>query len=99
MISARHIKEIAKKAGADMCGIAPIDRMKNAPPEMNPGLLWPNVKSIVGFVNDIGAEPIADGVYNSRQAEMLYSFECSYCAGTLAGKYMTERYVRRKNDE
>ena len=50
MISASHIKEIAKKAGADMCGIAPIERMKNAPPEMNPGLLWPNVKSIVGFV-------------------------------------------------
>ena len=50
MISASHIKEIAKKAGADMCGIAPIERMKNAPPEMNPGLLWPDVKSIVGFV-------------------------------------------------
>ena len=56
------------------------------------------VKSIIGFVNDIGAEPIADGVYNSRQAEMLYSYECTYCAGSLAGKYMTERYVRRKTD-
>ena len=50
MISAKRIKEIAKKAGADMCGVAPVERMKNAPPEMNPGLLWPNVKSIVGFV-------------------------------------------------
>ena len=39
MISAKRIKEIAKKAGADMCGVAPIERMKNAPPEMNPGLL------------------------------------------------------------
>jgi len=56
------------------------------------------VKSVVSFVNDIGAEPIADGVYSSRQAETLYTFECSYCAGTLAGKYMTERYVRRKSD-
>ena len=50
MLSAKLIKEIAKKAGADKCGVAPISRMKNAPPEMNPGLLWPNVKSIVGFV-------------------------------------------------
>ncbi|MBR1587012.1 MAG: hypothetical protein IJ658_01685, partial [Kiritimatiellae bacterium] len=50
MISAKRIKEIAKKAGADMCGVAPVERMKNAPPEMNPGLLWPNVRSIVGFV-------------------------------------------------
>lgn len=56
------------------------------------------VKSIVSFVNDIGSEPIADGVYNSKQAETLYSFECTYCAGSLAGKYMTERYVRRKTD-
>jgi EAL domain-containing protein (putative c-di-GMP-specific phosphodiesterase class I) len=57
------------------------------------------VKSIIGFVNEMGAEPIADGVFNSRQAETLYGFECDYCAGTLAGKYMAERYVRRKKEE
>jgi EAL domain-containing protein (putative c-di-GMP-specific phosphodiesterase class I) len=56
------------------------------------------VKSIISFVNDIGSEPVADGVFNSHQAEMLYSFECSYCAGSLSGKYMTERYVRRRSD-
>ncbi|WP_303825325.1 EAL domain-containing protein [Ruminococcus flavefaciens] len=56
------------------------------------------VKSIISFVNDIGSEPVADGVFNSRQAETLYSFECSYCAGSLSGKYMTERYVRRRTD-
>lgn len=56
------------------------------------------VKSIISFVNDIGSEPVADGVFNSHQAEMLYSFECSYCAGSLSGKYMTERYVKRKSD-
>ena len=33
-----------------------------------------------------------------KQAEALYTFECSYCAGSLAGKYMAERYVRKKND-
>lgn len=56
------------------------------------------VRSIISFVNDIGSEPIADGVFNSRQAEMLYSFECSYCAGSLSGKYMTERYLRKKSE-
>lgn len=56
------------------------------------------VKSIIDFVNDLDAEPIADGVQNSRQAETFYSFECTYCAGSLAGKYMAERYVRRKSD-
>ena len=54
------------------------------------------VKSIISFVNDIGSEPVADGVFNSHQAEMLYSFECSYCAGNLSGKYMTEKYIKQK---
>ena len=57
------------------------------------------VKSIIGFVDDMGCEPIADGVFNSRQAEKLHELECSYCAGSLAGKYMTERYVRQKNED
>lgn len=57
------------------------------------------VKSIIGFVNDMGAEPVADGVCTSIQAETLYSFECSYCAGDLAGKYMTEKNVKRKKDD
>lgn len=56
------------------------------------------VKSIISFVNDIGSEPVADGVFNSRQAEMLYSFECSYCAGSLSGKYVKEKYVKRRTD-
>lgn len=57
------------------------------------------VKSIIGFVSDLGCEPIADGVAHSRQAEELYSLECSYCSGPLAGKYVTERYVRQKQAE
>ncbi|MBQ8967664.1 EAL domain-containing protein [Ruminococcus sp.] len=57
------------------------------------------VKSLIDFVSGLGAEPIADGISNVHQAETLYSFECMYCAGSLAGKYMAERYVRRKNAE
>ena len=56
------------------------------------------VKSIVSFVNDIGSEPIADGICSSHQAEMLYTFECTYCAGNLSGKYMTERFVRKRTE-
>lgn len=56
------------------------------------------VRSIIGFINEMGGEPIADGVFSAAQAEALYTFECSYCAGSLAGKYMTERYVRRRSD-
>ena len=53
------------------------------------------VKSIIGFVSDLEAEAIADGVQNSHQAETLHSFECRYCAGSLAGEYKQERFVQR----
>ncbi len=57
------------------------------------------VRSVIDFVEDLGAKAIADGVMNVRQAEALHEAGCSYCAGSLAGKYMAERYVRRKSDE
>ena len=56
------------------------------------------VKSIIDFVSGLGAEPIADAVRTAQQAERLYECECSYCAGSLVGKYMAERYVRRKGE-
>ena len=57
------------------------------------------VKSLIDFVSDLGAEPIADGITNVLQAETLYGFECQYCAGSLAGKYAAERFIRRKSTE
>lgn len=47
------------------------------------------VHSIISFVNELGCEPIADGVQNSTQANSLYSFGCNYCAGPLSGDYLT----------
>ena len=44
------IKKAALEAGADMCGIGSIDRFAGAPDVMNPQLLFPNVKSVIGFV-------------------------------------------------
>ncbi len=57
------------------------------------------VKSMIQFANDMGAEPIADGVVNIKQAETLFEFECNYCTGSLAGKYTQERYIRRRGDD
>lgn len=56
------------------------------------------VQSIVDFVDGLGATPIADGVLDSHQAETFHEFGCTYCAGPLAGKYMAERYVRRRGE-
>ena len=47
------------------------------------------VHSIISFINDLECEPVADGVKTSAQAEALYSFGCTYCAGALSGDYMT----------
>lgn len=47
------------------------------------------VRSIIGFVNELQCEPLADGVQNSSQAESLYEFGCNYCAGPLSGDYVT----------
>ena len=50
MLSSKLIKEAALAAGADACGIAPITRMKGAPDELTPMFLFPEAKSMIGFV-------------------------------------------------
>ncbi len=57
------------------------------------------VRSMIGFVSELEANAIADGVTSSRQAEQLFEYGCSYCAGPLTGKYIPERFIRRKKDE
>lgn len=52
------------------------------------------VKSIIGFVSDLEAIPIADGVQNRLQAETLQNFECRYFSGSFAGDYMQDRAMR-----
>ena len=50
MLTSEMIKKVALEAGADACGIAPISRMSGAPDDMNPKFLFPEAKSIIGFV-------------------------------------------------
>jgi EAL domain-containing protein (putative c-di-GMP-specific phosphodiesterase class I) len=52
------------------------------------------VKSMISFVNELGAEPIATGVSDRAVCETLSEFECLYYTGDLAGKYVLERYMR-----
>ena len=50
MLTSQMIKEAAKAAGADACGIAPMSRLRGAPDDMNPKFLFPEAKSVIGFV-------------------------------------------------
>ncbi len=61
------------------------------------GLL--SVDSVVSFIEGLGAEPIADGVTTSNQAELLYRSKCRYGAGALSGKYVQERYLRKRKED
>ena len=50
MLTSDMIKKAALEAGADACGIAPISRLKGAPDDMNVKFLFPEAKSVIGFV-------------------------------------------------
>jgi epoxyqueuosine reductase QueG len=45
----QEVKEKAFSLGAHLVGIAPISRMKNAPPELNPKRLLPKAKSLISM--------------------------------------------------
>ena len=47
------------------------------------------INSIINSINDLGYEPVADGVKNSAHAETLYRFGCNFCADPLSGGYQT----------
>lgn len=62
------------------------------------------VKSVISFINELEAEPVASGVSSDDIADKLYDLECSYYTadentGDRAGSFLQERYVRRKNQD
>ncbi len=50
MLTSEKIKEAALAAGADICGIGDMDRFEGAPKEMDPRELFPEARSVIGFV-------------------------------------------------
>ena len=50
MLTSEMIKKAAIAAGADACGIGSMDRFEGAPKEMDPRYLFPEAKSVIGFV-------------------------------------------------
>ena len=50
MINSKKIKVIIKDLGADLCGIASIDRFKDAPEGFHPIDIYPDCKSVIVFL-------------------------------------------------
>lgn len=49
MIKAEEVKSIVRSLGADLCGIASLDRFEDAPEGFHPSDVFPACKSVVSF--------------------------------------------------
>lgn len=56
------------------------------------------VKSLISFISDCGAEPIAD-ITDSKLCPKLYDFECLYYTGGGPESFMLERFVRKRQEQ
>ncbi len=61
MITARTVKELARQLGADLCGIAPVDRFDEAPKGFHPTDLFPQTESVV-----VIAKRFPEGPFHAR---------------------------------
>ncbi len=53
MIDAEKVKQIITNLGADLCGIASIDRFKDAPKGFHPTDIYPECKSVIVFIKRV----------------------------------------------
>jgi len=58
MYNAKRIKEIIYSFGADLCGIASIDRFQDAPEGFKPGDIYEKTKSVIVFALKLPAESL-----------------------------------------
>jgi epoxyqueuosine reductase QueG len=49
MTTSAEIKELARHCGADLCGIAPVERFENAPEGFHPFNIYPGAKSVIAI--------------------------------------------------
>jgi Uncharacterized Fe-S protein len=61
MVTSNEVKNAAKKLGADLCGIASVDRFENAPEGFRPADIYPACKSII-----VVAKRMPPAIFESR---------------------------------
>lgn len=77
MLTAKMVKDCAIKNGADVCGIASVERFKNGPPETHPLSLFPDAKSVIVY-----ASRILKGSYKGIQEGVDWSTYWIYSYGS-----------------
>jgi len=58
MITAQSVKDLARQLGADLCGLAPVDRFKGAPTGFHPRNIFPPAKSVVVVARRVPEGPL-----------------------------------------
>ena len=72
-MTSREVKEIAYKLGAELCGIAGLDRFSDAPEGYHPRDVWPGCRSVISFACRFpaaGAACGSDVVYKIGRAHV-----------------------------
>jgi hypothetical protein len=62
MLAAQMVKDCAIQGGADICGIADVERFRDGPPETHPNSLFPEARSVI-----VCASRILKGSYKGIQ--------------------------------
>jgi len=70
MITSHVIKKMARHAGADLCGIAPVERFKDAPRGFRPSDIFKQARSVV-----VIAKRVPDSAFLSENP-VPYTFAC-----------------------
>lgn len=70
MITSQMIKNMARKLGADLCGIAPVERFKDAPKGFHPRDIYRKTRSVV-----VIAKTVPDSAFLSENP-VPYTFAC-----------------------
>src|SRR4030042_5389919 len=58
IMTANEIKSTASEAGADICGIAPVDRFSSAPKGFHPKDIYGDCQSVLVFAKRLPAESL-----------------------------------------
>jgi len=69
-MNAKMVKSLAMKAGVDLCGIAPVERFREAPEGFRPTGIYPSAKSVLVF-----AKRVPQAALLSRSL-VPYKFTC-----------------------
>jgi epoxyqueuosine reductase len=77
MVDAKMIKKIVAKLGADLCGIASVDRFKGAPNGFHPKDVYEDAKSIIVFAKRLPASPL------KAKTRVPYTFVTEMILGEL----------------